>query len=108
MKPRNSSKNPALKRAPKTPCTLKEIASEENTSIGLVLLDERDAESNEFLDTLAALQSSPMFKYMREDLNLPKRFDPFRLELLATRMYLAGRIDPRDNFELPNILPALK
>jgi hypothetical protein len=101
MAVRKTSKNSsALKQAPKTPKTptpkakkLTAIASDENTGISRVLAEMED--SNEFVETLSALTDSPMYEHVRAALKLPKGFDLFDIDLLAARMYLAGRFDRR-------------
>ena len=98
-----TSKNSALKHTPKKPKTttpkekkptLEQMASDENTGISRALAEAGD-DSNEFLETLVALGLSPMYERVCADLKLPKGFDSFGLDLLATRMYLAGRFDQR-------------
>jgi hypothetical protein len=73
---------------------LEDFASDENTGLSRVLA-EVDVNSNQFLDALTALELSPMYEHMRAALKLPKGFDDWDIDVLAARMYLAGRFDRR-------------
>jgi len=85
------STNPVAK---KTSLDLADIASDENTGISRVLA-EVDIDSCEFIETLTAIDVAPMYQRVRSALKLEKGTDFFALDLLAARMYLAGRFDQR-------------
>jgi hypothetical protein len=65
--------------------TLEDLGSDENTSLSRVIA-EVDINSNEFIETLSALDCSPMYEHIRATSS--------DLAMVA-RAYLAGRFDQR-------------
>lgn len=78
------------------------LASQENADLARMAYLE-DSRNLDLLDTMAALEASPMFRALVDDvnkLNKNVRIDPSVLMEFGARLYLAGRLS--ENIDPPS------